>query len=90
MAVAQHANNNIEGAMDTLNKAIAISPKSALCKFERASILHSTERYEEALEELTQLKQIVPKESSVYFLIGKVNCWQQKNTEMITAYFAGS
>ena len=58
--------------MDTLNKAIAISPKSALCKFERASILHSTERYQEALEELTQLKQIVPKESSVYFLIGKV------------------
>ena len=47
-------------------------PRNALCKFQRASILHSVDRNQEALEELTQLKAIVPKESPVYFLIGKV------------------
>jgi hypothetical protein len=49
-----------------------LEPKNALCKFERASILHSKERYLEALTELNDLKDIVPKESPVYFLLGKV------------------
>ena len=50
-----------------------LAPKNPLCKFERASILHSTERYQEALLELNDLKDIVPKESPVYFLLGKVS-----------------
>merc|ERR1719297_214113 len=45
VAVVQHANNNIEAALDTLNRAISLSPKSALCKFEKASILLTSERY---------------------------------------------
>jgi len=73
VAVVQHATNNIDAALDTLNRAISLSPKSALCKFEKASILLTSERYQEALKELMELKQIVPKESSVYFLIGKVH-----------------
>jgi len=72
VAVVQHATNNTNSALDTLNAAISVSPKNPLCKFERASILHSSERYQEALDELLELKQIVPKESPVYFLIGKV------------------
>ena len=72
VAVVQKATNNIEGALDTLNRAIALAPKNALCKFERASILDWAGRSQDALEELMELKQIVPKESSVYFLIGKV------------------
>ena len=55
-----------------MNNAIQISPKNALCKFERASILLEVERYSEALEELLQLKDIEPKQSPVYFLLGKV------------------
>merc|ERR1719318_575230 len=73
VAVVQHATNNTCAALDTLNAAISVSPKNPLCKFERASILHSNERYQEALDELLELKQIVPKESPVYFLIGKVH-----------------
>merc|ERR1719351_637931 len=73
VAVVQHATNNIDAALDTLNRAISLSPKSALCKFEKASILLTSERDQEALKELMELKQIVPKESSVYFLIGKVH-----------------
>ena len=48
------------------------APKNPLCKFERASILFSSERYGEALAELEELKILAPKESPVYFLMGKV------------------
>ncbi len=60
-------------ALETLNAAIRQSPKNSLCKFERASILFAAERYTEALEELNELKKLVPKESPVYFLLGKVS-----------------
>lgn len=53
-------------------KALAINPKSALCKFHRAKIYFNIGRHAEALKELEQLRQIVPKESLVYYLIGKV------------------
>ena len=59
-------------ALETLELALRGAPKNALCKFERASILFSNERYHEALHELNQLKILVPKESPVYFLMGKV------------------
>lgn len=55
-----------------LSKAITLSPKNSLCKFERASILFAAERYTDALQELNELKELVPKESPVYFLLGKV------------------
>jgi len=73
VATVQHKTNNSQAALDTLNKAITFSPKNPLCKFERANILISLERYSEALEDLKELKQIVPKESAVYFSMGKVH-----------------
>jgi anaphase-promoting complex subunit 3 len=72
VAVVQHATNNPSAALDTLNAAIKISPRNALCKFQRASILHTCDKNKEALAELMELTEIVPKESPVYFLIGKV------------------
>ena len=72
VAVVMHATNNSEGALDMLDQAIAMAPKIPLLKFERASILFNVERYQDALDELMELKLIVPKESTVYFLIGKV------------------
>ena len=68
----QHALKKSDSALQTLNKAIDSDPKNPLCKFHRASILFATDRHREALSELGELKQIVPKESLVYFLIGKV------------------
>ena len=64
---------NTERALQTLNTAIKQAPRNSLCKFERASILFAAERYNEALEELNELKELVPKESPVYFLLGKVS-----------------
>jgi len=73
VAVVQHENGNSELALETLNRALVIAPKNVLCKFQRANILFILERYQEALEELTELKRMVPTESSVYFLIAKVH-----------------
>jgi len=73
VAVVMHATNNSEGALDILDQAISMAPKTPLLKFERASILFNVEKYQEALDELMELKLIVPKESTVYFLIGKVH-----------------
>ena len=55
-----------------MNTALQMDPKNAMCKFERASILNAIERWPEALKELNELKELVPKESPVYFLMGKV------------------
>jgi len=60
-------------ALTTLGNALILEPLNPLCKFHRASILFATERHKDALKELLELKQIVPKESLVYFLIGKVH-----------------
>ena len=73
LAVVQHALKKSDQALQTLNKAIEMDPKNALCKFHRASIKFSMDDYDSALSELEELKQIVPKESLVYFLIGKVS-----------------
>ncbi|XP_060073149.1 cell division cycle protein 27 homolog [Ylistrum balloti] len=73
IGVVQHSQQKSESALVTLNKAIETDPSNPLCKFHRASILFASERHKEALQELEELKQIVPKESLVYFLIGKVH-----------------
>ena len=41
--------------------------------FQRANVLMSMERYGEALVELEVVRDNVPKESAVYFLMGKVS-----------------
>ncbi|XP_035214757.1 cell division cycle protein 27 homolog [Stegodyphus dumicola] len=63
----------MDASLATLNKAIAMDPKNPLCKFHRASVYFSLDKHEEALKDLEELKEIVPKESLVYFLIGKVH-----------------
>jgi len=58
-----------------------------MCKFERASILFATERYQEALNELYELKALAPRESPVYFLIGKVHN-KLNNTHLALMHFS--
>uniref|UniRef100_T1JEI7 Cell division cycle protein 27 homolog n=1 Tax=Strigamia maritima TaxID=126957 RepID=T1JEI7_STRMM len=73
IAVVQHALQKTELALATLNRAISADPKNPLCKFHRASIYFASDRHNDALQELLELKELVPKESLVYFLIGKVH-----------------
>ncbi|CAL1539178.1 unnamed protein product [Lymnaea stagnalis] len=73
VGVAQHAQQKTDLALCTLNTAIKADPKNPLCMFHRASILFANDRHKEALDELEALKQIIPRESLVYFLMGKVH-----------------
>uniref|UniRef100_A0A0P4WHP1 Cell division cycle protein 27 homolog n=1 Tax=Scylla olivacea TaxID=85551 RepID=A0A0P4WHP1_SCYOL len=73
VAVVEHALQKSSAALATLNRALAVDPRNPLCKYHRASILHATDRHQEALAELNHLREIVPKESNVYFLLGKVH-----------------
>ena len=72
IGVVQHALKKVDQALETLNKAIEDDPNNTLCKFHRASINFSIGRNTEALSEFEELKNIVPKESLVYYSIGKV------------------
>lgn len=73
IGVVQHALKKTDEALKTLNTAISNDPDNTLCKFHRASINFSIGRHMEALREFEELKNIVPKESLVYYSIGKVN-----------------
>ena len=44
-----------------------------LAKYEKASVLLSEDRLEDALEELERLKEVAPREASVFFLIGRIH-----------------
>lgn len=63
----------MDQALTTLNAAIRLDPKNPLGKFHRSRLYFATKRYEEALAELEELKEIVPKESVIYYLIGKIH-----------------
>lgn len=73
IGVVQQALKKTEKALKTFNMAINFNKKNPLCRFHRSSVYFSLGRHAEALNELEQLKEIVPKESLVYYLIGKVH-----------------
>ncbi|XP_032689965.1 cell division cycle protein 27 homolog [Odontomachus brunneus] len=87
IGVVQHALKKTEQALKTLNTAIVNDPDNTLCKFHRASINFSIGRHAEALREFEELKNIVPKESLVYYSIGKVHK-KLGNTHLALMYFS--
>ncbi|XP_017772381.1 PREDICTED: cell division cycle protein 27 homolog [Nicrophorus vespilloides] len=87
IGVVQHSLKKIEKALSTLNSAIAKESKNPLCKFHRASIYFAIGGHTEALKELEELKDIVPKESLVYYLTGKVHK-KLGNTDLALMHFS--
>lgn len=61
-----------EDALEVMEKAISADKKNPLPMYQKANILSSLERFDEALKELEQLKEYAPRESSVYALMGKI------------------
>ena len=60
-------------ALTLLQHAIDLDKRNPLAKYEKASVLLSEERLEEALDELERLKEVAPREASVFFLIGRIH-----------------
>ena len=73
VAMTQYSRKQSQSALKTLKQALELEPHNPLCMFNRAIILFGIDRLDESLEVLQELKKLVPKESVVYFLIGKVS-----------------
>lgn len=72
LGMALHALKNNGDALNLLEQAILADPKNPLPKYQKASVLMSEERYEDALKELEYLNEVAPRESSVFFLMGRI------------------
>ena len=70
--MAEAACNHFESAIKMFTCAIKIHPQNPMPKFKKANALISLQKYNEALEELKELKHMVPKESQIYFTCGKI------------------
>lgn len=55
-----------------IERAKEADPKNVLPIYQKAQIMVSLERYDLALEELHQLEGLVPKESTIFALMGKI------------------
>lgn len=55
-----------------MEKAILADKKNPLPMYQKANILMSLERLDEALEVLEELKEYAPRECSVYALMGRI------------------
>ncbi|KAE9612596.1 putative tetratricopeptide-like helical domain-containing protein [Lupinus albus] len=72
LGTALHASQRSEEALVIMQKAILADKKSPLPLYQKANILVSMEKFEEALEVLEELKESSPCESSVYALMGNI------------------
>ena len=60
-----------------MEKAILADKKNPLPIYQKANILVSLEKFDEALEVLEELKEYIPRESSVFALMG--NIYKRRN-----------
>ncbi|XP_020526332.1 cell division cycle protein 27 homolog B isoform X2 [Amborella trichopoda] len=72
LGMALHSLKRHEEALEMIDNAILADKKNPLPMFQKANILFSLGRFDEALKDLEQLKEFAPRESSVYALMGKV------------------
>lgn len=83
----QHALKETDKALNTFNVGMENDPKNPLCKFHRSTTYFAVGRLTEALKELEELKAVLPKESLVYYLIGKVHK-KLGNTDLALMHFS--
>ncbi|XP_022749853.1 cell division cycle protein 27 homolog B-like isoform X2 [Durio zibethinus] len=72
LGTALHALKKSEDAIKIMNRAILADRKNPLPMYQKANILMSLEKFDDALEVLEELKEHAPRESSVYALMGKI------------------
>ncbi|XP_027922455.1 cell division cycle protein 27 homolog B-like [Vigna unguiculata] len=77
LGTALHALKRSWEALTIMEKAILADKKNPLPMYQKASILISLEKFDEALDVLEELKECAPRESSVYALMG--NIYRRRN-----------
>ncbi|XP_028175323.1 cell division cycle protein 27 homolog [Ostrinia furnacalis] len=87
LGLAQAALDKTDRALATLERAVALDTENPLCRFHRASVLLRAGRPQDALADLHYLKDIAPRESLVYYLLGKVHN-KLGNTHLALMHFS--
>ncbi|RZC51365.1 hypothetical protein C5167_019799 [Papaver somniferum] len=72
LGTSLHALKRSEEALEMIDKAIVADKKNPLPMYQKANILVTLERYDEALADLEELKEYAPRESSVYAMMGRI------------------
>ncbi|KAK6236374.1 Tetratricopeptide repeat 1 - like 10 [Theobroma cacao] len=72
LGTAMHALKRSEDAIKIMDRAILADRKNPLPMYQKANILMSLEKFDDALKVLEALKEYAPRESSVYALMGKI------------------
>ena len=72
LGMLQHVNKKPFEALATLERAFQLDPRNPQARFQRAKIFMSMERYDDALKDLLSVRNHVPRESSVQFMLGNV------------------
>ncbi|RMZ77180.1 hypothetical protein DV738_g4471, partial [Chaetothyriales sp. CBS 135597] len=73
-------------ALDLYTRACALSPNSALTRFKKAKCLMALHRPREALEELKVLRDLVPEEANVWFMMGRLYKMTRQKAEAVRAF----
>ncbi|KAL9239384.1 hypothetical protein vseg_013715 [Gypsophila vaccaria] len=77
LGTALHYLKRNEEALLMMEKAILADKKNPLPMYQKAIILFSMDKYDEALEVLEELKEYAPRECSIYALMGRI--YKRKN-----------
>ncbi|KAK9748277.1 hypothetical protein RND81_02G047000 [Saponaria officinalis] len=77
LGTALHYLKRNEEALLMMEKAILADKKNPLPMYQKAIILYSMDKYDEALEVLEELKEYAPRECSIYSLMGRI--YKRKN-----------
>jgi anaphase-promoting complex subunit 3 len=85
---ALHALGHHQDALRALDTAVHIDACNPLARYERASVLVTLEKLQQALAELAALKEVAPREASVYVLMAKV--YRRLNQPGLAALCAGT
>jgi len=76
----------MEEALERFDRSLALSPQSAMVKFKRVKVLIALKRYENALKDLKDLRDLAPDEANVPFVLAKV-CRVMGQRVEATRYF---
>jgi anaphase-promoting complex subunit 3 len=75
-----------ERALEMYTRACKLAPKSALSRFKKARCLMTLQQPEHALNELEILKELVPEEANVWFLMGRLYKMTRRKPEAVRAF----
>jgi len=84
--MAEAACGHHENAIQMFSCAIRIHPQNPMPKFKKANALMALQKYDEALIELRDLKQMVPKESQIYFTCGKIYAAKKQKEQALCEF----